>query len=340
MEYSEVICTDCKSLLPNERDKCKKCGSNKKIINLIFSEQMHVNYTDRIIAFIDILGFKQIIDDLEKDRTKIGTIYEQLLFLKEMENIQNWNLELIEIEEDAQRKDIRRFDISKNVVCTCFSDSIVVSVECIQENINEAFSTLVANLSKIGAKLLIEGILIRGAISIGKLFHTKDGIIMGKALIDSCHLEKKAKYPRIILSNALISKLNYPINGKERRYPYHQYLSRFEDGCVGFHQMIYYEVFQSWIKMDKRQLKEDLEKIRYTIINGLDSTFEEPEIFDKYFWLKKQYNTLAIVYKNVKMNIIELNYDTCPLNIHFKNTDDFYKKMREKEEAQDNNNRK
>jgi len=332
MEYSEVICADCKSLLPNESDKCKKCGSNKKIFNLIFSEQMHVNYTDRIIAFIDILGFKQIIDDSEKDRTKIGAIYEQLLFLKEMENTQNWNLELIEIKEDAQRKDIWRFDISKNVVCSCFSDSIVVSVECFQENINEAFSTLVANLSKIGAKLLIEGILIRGAISMGKLFHTKDGIIMGKALIDSYHLEKKAKYPRIILSDALISKLNYPICSKRERYPYHQYLNRFEDGCVGFHQMIYYQVLQSWIKMDEKQLKEDLEKIRYTIINGLDSTFEEPEIFEKYFWLKKQYDELIILDDDIKIDIKKLNQNIAGQNIHYKYTDDFYKKRKKDNE--------
>jgi len=290
-------------------------------------EIMCITYSDRVVAFIDILGFKQMIDDSEKDKSKIGYICNQLCYLKRMENNQNWNLNLIEIEEDAQKRDINKFDISQSVVCTCFSDTIVVSVTYTDDNINEVVSTLIANISQIGAKLITEGIVVRGAISIGKLFHTDNGIINGKALIDAYLLEQKAKYPRIILSDKLISKLNYPICSKRERYPYHQYLNRFEDGFVGFHQMTYYQVLQSWIKMDKKQLKKDLEKIRSAIISGLDSTFENPDIFEKYVWLKSQYNELIILSDNTKINIKELNQGIAGQNIHYKYTDDFYKNI-------------
>ena len=325
MEYQEIICGECKLLLPNGNDECANCGSNKKEYHLIFAEQMFENYTNRVIAFIDILGFKDMIEN----KSKFSYIYEQLLFLKGRENSEKWNLELIEIEEDAQKKDVTRFDISKSVICTCFSDTIVVSAEYIQENINEVVSTLIANISQFGAKLISEGILIRGAITIGELFHSKDGVIFGKALIDAHNLEKKAKYPRIILSNKLISNLNYPCCSKRERYPYHQYINRFDDGFVGFHQMIYYQVLESWTKMTDCQLKNDLEKIRHIIIKGLDASFENPEVYEKYNWLKCQYNELIILRDGIKTDVKKLNENIAGQNIHFKYTDDFYENIRE-----------
>lgn len=60
-----------------------------------------------------------------------------------------------------------------------------------------------------------EGILIRGAITIGNLYH-KSGVILGKGMIEAYHLElKSAVYPRIILSKTLIKELNYPLLAKE-----------------------------------------------------------------------------------------------------------------------------
>jgi len=288
--------------------------------------QVFKEYEERLIAFIDVLGFKEIVRKSERSSGSINLIYDSLRFIKGREAASNWDLQLIEIEEDAQKKNLKDFDISDRTVCTSFSDSIAVSVSCSENNINESFSTLLSNLSYVGATLMMKGILYRGGLTVGNLIHTKDGIIFGQGLIDAYQLESNAAYyPRVLISDKLIKRLNYPIESKVNRYPYHQYLKRFNDGCVGFHQMIYFEVLQSWIEMSESKLKTSLNRIKSTIIKGLDSNFENPKVFEKYLWLKSEYDDLNIDEK-YKSRIYELNENIAGKNIHFSYTDNFYNK--------------
>ena len=279
-------------------------------------EVRSINYETKIVAFVDILGFKQIIRESESNYSKLNVIYEALNFLKNAKQANNWGLKYIEIEEDAQKKGVENFDIAGITHCSCFSDTIVVSVTANEGRINEIVSTLIANLAYIGAKFISEGILLRGAITIGNLVHNEDEVVMGQALIEAYELENGvAKYPRIIISNKLLSKLNYPLLAKNMRYPYHQYLTRYNDGCVGFHQIKYYEVLQSWIGMSKEQLKLDLGIIRQNIINGLDADFEHPDIFLKYQWLKDAFNDLIILENGTKQPIKAINETRTSHNI-------------------------
>jgi len=292
-------------------------------------KSLNKKYEKRIVAFIDILGFKEIVRNSEINSSKIELLYTALNFLKNWEIPEKWDLKYIEIEEDAQKKNINNFDIRGKTNTTTFSDSIVVSVK-VDNNVNEMISTLVSNLSYIGANLFEKGISFRGAITIGNIIHEENGIVFGQALIDAYQLEtKSAKYPRIILSNKLIKELNYPIENKKDRYPYHQYINRFDDGCVGFHQMIYYQVLNSWSEIKPEILKKNLNKIRKNIIEGLDNSFENPEVFEKFNWLKTQYNNL-IIFKDstsdeeIKKPIKELNENISGQNIHYSYRDKFY----------------
>jgi len=292
-----------------------------------------IKYEERLVAFIDILGFKELVKKSENDTSKIVLINNALNYLKNWEIPQNWGLKYIEIEEDAQKRGVDSFDIRNKTNSTSFSDSIVVSVK-VNNNVNEMATTLIANLAYIGAFLLEEGILFRGGLTIGNLVHNENGTVFGQGLIDAYKLESNnAKYPRIILSDKLISRLIYPLITKKNRYPYHQYIVRFDDGCVGFHQMQYYQVMQTWEGMTINKLKKYLEKIRLKIIGGLDASFENPSIYEKYVWLKKEYNKLIILKvfdkngeskDNIKMKIRNLNEGLVGTNIHFSYTDNFW----------------
>lgn len=300
-----------------------------------------LKYELRLVAFIDILGFKEIVKQSEKDSTKIDLLYSVLEYLKDWETSENWNLKFVEIEEDAQKKGVHNFDIRGKTNSTSFSDSIVVSVK-VDNNVNEMSSTLIANLAYIGSILMEKGILFRGGLTIGNIIHNDNGTVFGQGLIDAYLLESKnAKYPRIILSDKLIRELNYPLEDKRSRYPYHQYIHRFEDGCIGIHQMIYYQVIENWEEMTTDNLKTSLENIRKVIINGLDSSYENPEVFEKYKWLKKQYNDLIILSdfdfatkseENVKILIRDINEGISGSNIQYSVIDNFYKTKRENNE--------
>jgi len=300
-----------------------------------------IKYEKRLVAFIDILGFKEIVNQSENDISKIKLIYSVLDYLKNWEVKEKWDLRLVKIEEDAQKRGIENFDIRDKTNVTAFSDSIVVSVK-VDNNINEMTSTLIINLAYIGAILIGKGILFRGGLTIGNLIHNENGTVFGQGLIDSYKLESNnAKYPRIILSDKLVKELNYPIEPKMNSYPYHQYIVRFDDGCVGFHQITYYQAIESWSEMTKEKLIESLGKVRKVIVAGLDTTFEKPDVYEKYKWLKEQYNKLIIIkdfdfetktQENIKLKIRELNENIVGCNIHFSYTDDFYESKFKKNE--------
>lgn len=290
------------------------------------------NYENRVVAFIDILGFKQLVMESEKDSSKFKALDRALSHLKRMENTDKWGLNLMEIEEDAQRHGLEKFDIRKSIRVTCFSDSIVVSAKANEVNINHVVSSLVGHLSYIGAELMSNGILIRGGMSVGNLTHTKENKIIGRAMIEAYELESKcANYPRIILSDKLLKMMNFPYRSKKERFPHNQYIKRFSDGCVGFHQMIYYEVIQSLRDLPIDKFNEDLKKCKKTIIKGLDSGFSNPRVHSKYKWLKNEYKNLIIFEDKIKEEIKELNEDITGNNIHYSYTDNFYNSREEEQ---------
>ena len=294
-----------------------------------------MEYENRLVAFIDILGFKEIIKNSEQDFDSVKFIFEILEYLKTFERGNSWDIGFLEIEECVQYKGKNNFDFRSQVRATAFSDSIVVSIP-FDNNINEATSFLITNLSYIGAILIEKGILLRGAITYGKLIHNDNGTVLGQGLIEAYQLESSgAVYPRIILSKKLIDKLNYPIYTRKGEYPYHNYLKRFGDGFVGFTQLIWFQVLQSSTDLSAQVLKDKLDVIRKYIVTSLDDVFENNNIYQKYIWLKNEYNSLCILDDEnitsgdkfvIKKEIIELNKSLKEGNIHYHYTDDFYNK--------------
>lgn len=297
-----------------------------------------MKYENRLVAFIDILGFKEIVKESESEPEKIELLYSVLNYLKDWEIADNWNLRLVEIEEDAQKKGVQNFDIRGKTNSTSFSDSIVVSVK-VDNNINEMASTLIVNLAYIGAILIEKGILFRGGLTVGNVIHNENGTVFGQGLIDAYKLESiNAKYPRIILSSKLLNQLNYPLEAKRYRYPYHHYIERFVDGCAGFHQLIYFQVMENWTEMTVEKLIASLDKVRKVIVKGLDVSFEKPGVFAKYNWLKEQYGKLNFIedfdfqtktHENIKIKIRELNDGIGRQNIHYSYTDEINERYRE-----------
>jgi len=97
--------------------------------------------------------------------------------------------------------------------------------------------------------------------------------------------------------------------------------------------MQYYQVVESWEEMTTEKLTTSLDKVRKVIIKGLDDSFEKPDVFEKYKWLKEQYHKLIILddfdfktksEENIKMKIRNLNEGITGQNVHYSYTDEFY----------------
>ncbi|BDA80200.1 hypothetical protein LPTSP3_g31300 [Leptospira kobayashii] len=144
------------------------------------------SYAERIVGFLDILGFKEIINKLEHN----PDLHEQVLYaLNKMKEYKTYSM------SRKIKTALSKLEIS------VFSDSIAIS-----SKVNNIFDVLWAS-GWIQSHLLYVGILVRGGISIGPTFHQK-GILYGSGLVKAYEIESNiANYPRVVIDPVLLNKL-------------------------------------------------------------------------------------------------------------------------------------
>lgn len=149
---------------------------------------------DRIIAFIDILGFKDLIKQQNIKEKIIGLLYN---FKKED---REYGLREIPINGEVIRQPIPEI--------SSYSDNIIIS-SILSSNTRHSIIVHLAIMCRYIAKFQISalenGILIRGAVSIGQMYYdSKESIILGEPLVEAIISEQNlAKYPRVILTDTL-----------------------------------------------------------------------------------------------------------------------------------------
>ncbi len=236
------------------------------------------NYENRIVLFLDILGFKKIVEDTLQKTKKSDEeeIIEKTSFLIETIN---------EMTETAQ---INPKETSK--VVTQFSDSIVISFNADDQ---KEIPKLFFNLQRLIAKLIAREILCRGAISYGPLYH-KDNLIFGPAMVDAYETESQAAiYPRVILDKSVleIMKNNYTFENT------HSYRRIIFDADIDSYlksdtdDKFYIDYFTGIMMFyEGEELFRVYKNLRKIITNGL--RFKNPNLNIKYGWMKNKYNKL------------------------------------------------
>lgn len=143
-------------------------------------------YQVRYIAFIDILGFKDIVYQTYQNE-------QEFIRLKEaMEHIQN-------VKNEQYATPLIR-SIHTGMEFSLFSDSIVISYPVYEPG--NAFYILI-DIAYICLDLLDKGYVFRGGITVGPLFHQQD-MCFGPAMNKAAEMEKKACFPRIIVDELVI----------------------------------------------------------------------------------------------------------------------------------------
>lgn len=149
-------------------------------------------YKKRLTAFIDILGFSQMVQEIDiQDSNGEEKFNSILTLLKELKSCEK---------PEAANEEIE---------ITAFSDSIVISVE----NNPKALFSIYWNVAWLQSSLMKSGYLCRGGVAFGELYH-KDGIIFGKGLIEAYKIETSlAVYPRIVVSDEIQEKTKGSLKG-------------------------------------------------------------------------------------------------------------------------------
>ena len=146
-----------------------------------------VEYKLAVVTFIDILGFKNIIS--ERTANDVSDIIRLFKFASKCNQEKNKYL--------------------RNTYS--FSDSIVRVYYHDEWNTTETAAIIdeVCSISEMQEMLLIEGVLIRGGLTLGYVYtNNKENIIFGPAVNKAYYLEsQKARDPRIVIDPDLLIRL-------------------------------------------------------------------------------------------------------------------------------------
>ena len=244
-------------------------------------------YENRIVIFIDILGFKQKVEDSVNDENcDIPKIKKALKYIKTTFG--------------------RLRNYFKSLQVTQFSDSIFISF--IYGETGCALSFL-QQICKTQRGLLKKGFLCRGGVSYGKATHTSK-YMFGPAVNKAYMLESNvAVYPRIVIDIEAVKPLHeFPDEVFEHyedvSYKYVDYcLSRDGDGFF----YVDYLIIQREDKVFTLVLYEMINK-------GLNN--KDARLQSKYMWLKEKYNgKLRDVYSYKPSTELGMTFNISPLRV-------------------------
>jgi hypothetical protein len=145
---------------------------------------MNLPYHDRVVAFVDILGFESLVGRLAED----PKLHEKILTaLREIKNYK----------QIAGNKAFAQ----KNIEVSVFSDSIAISAR--REHL---FDVLWSCLG-LQSRMLVLGVLTRGGVSNGLTVH-EDDILYGAGIIKAYRIESRsAIYPRIVIDPQMVGDI-------------------------------------------------------------------------------------------------------------------------------------
>lgn len=247
-----------------------------------------MNYEKRIVVYLDILGFKELIDetvdetgsDDDSGILKITGLYELIY--------QTWDLPSAVTTSDPKypKLSLAKENAEKGKIVTIFSDSIVISFP--QTARGEIFWTLM-EIRLLLLELANRGIFCRGAVSVGKLIHTNK-VVFGPALVEAYTLEsKKAVFPRILIAESIFEVAKEPfarVHDTEDELEFiFDLVNKDEDG---YFYIDYLDKVQGEIDDSEFGYCDYLLSVREKIINGLSNP--DIRVREKYSWLQKKFN--------------------------------------------------
>lgn len=248
-----------------------------------------LEYTERVVAFVDILGFKEIIKKSAHDDELVKRIFYALDVRKD-----DW------AEVYAQDVGLNKTADDFDDRFHSFSDCIVMSVGTGIEDIG----LLVYGIFKICRQLLGQGFLSRGGIAMGKLYHHDEAgsshdtksrapsMVFGPAFIEAYQFESAhADGPRVILQNQVWRKIDDHCkrnSGTKLSKFLKTHIARADDGpafidlFADFGISHYYDT--------ERDLKDEMRTIKSHICAALDNTTDRPLYFRKNAQIAREFN--------------------------------------------------
>lgn len=247
-------------------------------------------YEYRILAFVDILGFKNMIYQ------SACNLQEQKRILKAMKIIHSYK-ELNDTSFDGTG--LRKYGVQ----VTTFSDSAIISYPI---SFDGGLFHVLIDLIHLQIDLSNLGIFIRGGVSIG-LAHHDEFNAFGPAMNEAYILEsKEAKSPRIILTSQTLSSGVAASQNHQNPCDLSILNSIIKQDKDGFFYLDYLRQFQE-LDHPEYDYYNWLARIRDHLIYNLNLYYTDTKIYPKYLWMLNYWNDVL----NSSTLTIPLEEESC-----------------------------
>ena len=229
-----------------------------------------MNYEDRIVAFVDILGFKNKINASVTSSIELEKIYRALSRIYRLKT-ENYSSGFLNQKESG-------------VEVSTFSDSAVISYPAVGDNL----FYLIMELIWLQLDLAQADVLLRGGLTIGPLFHN-EALVYGPAMNRAYEIESTiAKYPRIVVDEPAI--MQYIKGVKGDTYDIQDLgslLDRDTDKLYYVNMLTQSQEFND----PGTQYRPWLTNLKHVIVEGLKA--KDINVREKYEWLRDKFNALV-----------------------------------------------
>jgi hypothetical protein len=232
-------------------------------------------YRDRYCAFVDILGFRQLIEQLRTSTASFEALHN---LLKRIHGANSGAA------IDMDSTDFRAQSIS---------DAVAISTTVSAVGLDQLFQTL----QSLSLDLLSEGYFVRGAVVRAPLYHD-DQTDFGEASVKAYHFESEvAKYPRIVVTQEVREDMISYIGQAKGIYPKMDILRQSSDGPM------YLDILQPVVSLlrkgdspvrilsgSEQDTHHRYIRIRDKIQERYGEAMDDPRHFEKVRWFARYWN--------------------------------------------------
>lgn len=249
-------------------------------------------YEERYIAFVDILGFKDLVNQSQNDPSKVQALSSALDTIRP--SSPKVILDAMDVEQQED------FDLRIHT----FSDFVVASVP----PTNVGLCALAYVIWNLSTAWLSTKILCRGGITKGKCLHRGGPVpmVFGPAFVAAYELESSvADMPRVILSKEVRLDWQRFVAQGSLDSKLQLLVQQCEDGphCID----IFCHLRKSGFDLVTRDWPEEANEMRTALVDRLDDTAEKPAVYRKALWLAKRFNKaiLRTQYASLQIDVSE-----------------------------------
>jgi hypothetical protein len=226
-------------------------------------------YETRYCAFVDILGFRQLIDQVRNGSVPYGMVRQLLQYVHKPR--QDSNVGIV---------NPKAFDFKAQSI----SDAVAISTGLSATGLALLFDSII----QLSIPLLEQGYFTRGAVCKGGLYHDDD-MAFGDALVSAYKLESEVvRYPRIMIAKTVADDA---LSSNLSSY-FKDHIRQADDGPFYLHVLNELTIIRA-VSATEQQLQNAttrFENIAKIIQQQFDESVDNPRHFEKVQWYAPYWN--------------------------------------------------